>query len=693
MPTEFFRRLSPAIVPVLLALFVAMAGRAAWRLGATYDEPGHIVSGYSAWRFHDYRLDAEGGLLSTRIGSAGLLGMDLKFPPADDLGWKGANAVGTGFDFFFSSGNDFDVMLHRARTGVILFTLLPLWLIWRWARQLFGAAAGWLALALAVFSPTMLAHGSLATADMIFTGCLLAALSAWWQLWHRVTWGRLLLAAVAGGAAATAKMSGALLLPMLAAMFIARILRDAPIVLAFGHRAWKVRRRPRQIMAIAAVSVVALAGSVVTVWSVYGFRFAAAPAEARDVSLELTWDSVLGQAPMKPAWRPVDDAMQQNNQSVVPASSPVLRLVAWARDHRVLPEGFLWGFALTYDNSLSRPATYLFGKVLPDGSPLFFPAAFVLKTAPVEFLFFGAGVIACFRQGVARKKKSGRQPRWLYRSTPLLVMALVYAAVALRTPFGIGHRHLLPVYPAIFVCAGAAALLFVRPDRRRQRWLALAAVALAGAEAADSIAASPDYLSYFTPLGGGTAQGWRYLTDSSFDWGQGLPALARWLEATAPTRGATPVFLSYFGSDSVDSRRLPVTRLADFRSPSLRNRSVPAHLTGGWFIFGATQFSQVYFSGGRDWLPAGEAQYASYRQIFSQFEQHPELMKRSSAADLMTLGKSYELLQFQRLCYYLRNRRPVEIVGGSLLVFRLSDDEVRAALYAPLETVPAQPAR
>jgi hypothetical protein len=42
-----------------------------------------------------------------------------------------------------------------------------------------------------------------------------------------------------------------------------------------------------------------------------------------------------------------------------------------------------------------------------------------------------------------------------------------------------------------------------------------------------------------------------------------------------------------------------------------------------------------------------------------------------------------EILQYTRLAHFLRDREPIEIVGGSLLVFRLGDDEVARALYGP----------
>ena len=43
----------------------------------------------------------------------------------------------------------------------------------------------------------------------------------------------------------------------------------------------------------------------------------------------------------------------------------------------------------------------------------------------------------------------------------------------------------------------------------------------------------------------------------------------------------------------------------------------------------------------------------------------------------------YDALRFGRLCAWLRQREPGDRIGGSLLVYELSDDDVRAALFGP----------
>ena len=56
--------------------------------------------------------------------------------------------------------------------------------------------------------------------------------------------------------------------------------------------------------------------------------------------------------------------------------------------------------------------------------------------------------------------------RLLYEMVPLVALFVVYWAFALSSHLNIGHRHLLPTYPAPFIVVGAAAW-WIRPPKLR----------------------------------------------------------------------------------------------------------------------------------------------------------------------------------------------------------------------------------
>lgn len=675
MPRRFRE---PLLVVLALLLYWLMAASVSRRVGVTADEVVHLTAGYSYWKFNDYRLQPENGTLPMRLAALPLLGLDLKFPPLDDPRWVNSKVNQAGSVFFYELGNPLDAMLQRARAMIALFGVLTCWLTWRWARGLFGRRAGAVALTLAIFCPALLAQGGLVTSDMAFTACALAALSAVWLLLHRATWLRLLAAIVACGACFLSKMSGSLIVPIIGLLWLLRCLRPAAYPVAFGPVRW-LRRRGAVAATTFALLVVTAAGSLALVWANYGFRYEG-PNRARsafgdyyfswDVLLdrqELPWSDASALAPFAPPRQP-------------PHATAMTRVIEGLRERHLLPEAYLWGLAHTYKFSRERPA-YFWGQYGKTGWPLFFPAAFLLKTTLPALLLFLAGVAAIL--GLRRRRPGALPPRdWrlpralAYRAAPLVLFALIYWVMAIRMTLNLGHRHIVPVYPAFYIFAAAAALwLTVRASR-----LVGAALLLAlAAHAADSWAARPFYLAYFQPLVGGPWRASHYFVESSLDWGQGLPDLQRWIAARRAAGDREPVFLSYFGADSARGRGLDVTRFGDEMNDS-GPRVFPAHLRGGWYVISATWFRRTSLATRNLW---GEREEKLYQQLLAKLAS-PGAYRAQDAMDL-------ETLQYSRLCHWLGDRRPLAVIADSLFVFHLPEADVRAALYGPVPLMPDQP--
>jgi hypothetical protein len=171
-------------------------------------------------------------------------------------------------------------------------------------------------------------------------------------------------------------------------------------------------------------------------------------------------------------------------------------------------------------------SSFFWGRHSVNGHPLYFPAAFLLKT-PLALLIAGALGAA----GLLRRPDRGGF--WL------LAPAAAYFLAACASKIQIGYRHLLPIYP-FFVVAGALGLakLWERP------WGRALALGLCAWLAVSVARVHPHHLAYFNEMAGGPDGGHRYLVDSNLDWGQGLKELGAELER----RGRPPVVLCYFGS-------------------------------------------------------------------------------------------------------------------------------------------------
>jgi hypothetical protein len=649
---------------MLLALFGWMAASVSREHCTTADEIFYITSGYSTWKQGDFRLSPDAGNLPQRWAAWPLLARDLHFPTLEQPAWLGADVGALGHQFFYESGNDPAEMLQSARTMIALLGVACGVLVFAWSRSLFGLKGALVSTALFAFCPNLLAHAGLATSDMAASLGFLAAGLAGWRLLHRVTPGRV---AAAGGTAALlglCKFSAPLLLPMLGLMALARAVRGAALPVRLGGFRTRARGWRAAMVLTAAFSAAALLGAAL-IWGAYDFRYAGVRGAG---SYNQPWDEVLmttpPPGPTAPAAKPDPAAETPLRPGVVQAVVRPLR--AW----HALPEPWLYGLTFVDRFSRSRVA-FFFGEMSSTGWVAFFPAVFLLKTPlPVLALLALAGALLMARPG-----SGGRAGRLFYRLTPLAALGAVYAGFALTSHLNIGLRHLLPLYPVLYVGAGAVALGWHR------RWLAITTAALLAWHAGGSLAIRPHYLAYFNPVLGGPKHAYEYFVDSSLDWGQDLPGLKRWLDNHA--RGEN-IFLSYFGSGSPKDEGITATRLAD-GNPNQGLRRVAPPMTGGVYCISATMFQQIYTFVRHGWTPGHERRYVELCRWADALGAGFDSTPRETAILLLV---ELEHLRFGRLCAGLHRRTPDDEVGYSILIFRLTDAEVRGYLEGPPPYLP-----
>jgi 4-amino-4-deoxy-L-arabinose transferase-like glycosyltransferase len=176
-----------------------------------------------------------------------------------------------------------------------------------------------------------------------------------------------------------------------------------------------------------------------------------------------------------------------------------------------------------------QPAFFL-GHYSSQGWWSYFPMAFLIKT-PTGTLALIAGSLLLCRAGAPLRRRE---------SLVLLTPVVFVLALAVPARVNIGLRHILPVYPFLFVLA--SRLVTVRLHRP---WLMPALVAAALTVTAASVPrVAPHQLAYFNELVGGSEEGHRYLSDSNLDWGQDLKGL----KAFMAHEGLPIIYLAYFGS-------------------------------------------------------------------------------------------------------------------------------------------------
>jgi len=165
-------------VACFLALFAFQYSRLADANSLTWDEANHMYAGYMSWTHEDFGLNPEHPPLAKLLATVPLLSMQLKMPSLQDRPYEKEAFLG-GKDFLFR--NDANTMTFRARMAASLITLLLVVFVFLAAREFFGTGAGFLALGLIAFDPTLLAHGAVVTTDSAQSCFLLASVYAFYR--------------------------------------------------------------------------------------------------------------------------------------------------------------------------------------------------------------------------------------------------------------------------------------------------------------------------------------------------------------------------------------------------------------------------------------------------------------------------------------------------------------------------------
>ncbi len=662
-----------AAVAGLLVIHGVLAATSVRHKSCTFDEVAHLTKGYAYWHLEDNRLMPDHPPLAQAWAALPLLNDGLRFPGLNQNAWYKSKVYTLGKQFFYRMGNDPDAMLMQSRIMVVLLSVALGGVVFWWSRRLFGRAGGFVSLVLYTLSPTVLAHARLVTTDMAVSLFFLLSVTAVWRVLHRVSFLSLLGCSAALAGLFLSKMSAALVFPMAGALVVVRLIRGGPLYVRLGKQ-WEVSGRWK----MAAISLGAAAVCLLVVWfalwAAFDFRYDAM------IDPEPGRDSFFSASTV-----PEGKTIWEHQGRGIPK---VAAAVNWVRQHRLLPETHLYGFLSTMQAARGRDA-FLNGDRRLKGWRYFFPLCFLYKVPlPIMGIIALAVVgflVRCEPAGdhgkITETSWIGRLLRNLYSTAPLWILFLTYWAFAISAKLNIGHRHLLPTFAPMFVLCGAACVWL----KASRKWMRPVVPGLLGLVGLASLLTWPDYLAYFNSIAGGPSNGYRHLVDSSLDWGQDLPGLQRWLREN---RSSENVYVAYFGTDNLKHYGIAASELPHYLSSS---GTGDYRLHPGIYCISATRLQQIYLLKQSRWTEKLENEYRRLLPEMREFEDSPN-DKATRGALLTKKGKAFksrfnrfQKLRFGRLCAYLRQREPADYVGYSILIYRLTEDQVFEALYGPLE--------
>jgi len=528
--------LALGVCGLLLAIFVYTAMSAVSGKSATFDEPIHLSGAWYQKHGLDFHNNPEDPALWKYYVVAGVNGDDPGGRPA----WHN----------YLRPGRERMIWL-----GAVLGALLAWW-TWRLSRSTLAAVV---ALAAFALDPNFLAHSPLVKNDVPISMLFLAQMATVWMVGQRVTVVGFVILALLLGAAMTTKFSGLVAIPIIAAALGIRALlpRSWPI----GR--WNVSR----VLGRLAVAAIIWAGTCLIaygiIWATYAFRFAPYP-DGRELNFTTAVDMLSQREAVLAHGAPTDATLAEAREwaTRVPPDRSV-RVVGWMNEHHLIPQAWLYGYLYTHATTQLRTA-FLCGLTSGDGWWYYFPLAMLFKTplATLAAIFLAGG------WGIRQVIRWTNLDPWSVSA--VAIFPVCYMVAAMHSNLNLGIRHVLPVYPFLFILIGIAAA------RSWQRWPktvgTLLGILLLGL-AVETAAAYPDFIAFFNAAAGGERGGFQLLADSNLDWGQDLPALAGW-QRDHPDR---QLYLCYFGLADPRTFGIAYVNLPGSFAPADLPR-VPSHI-------------------------------------------------------------------------------------------------------------------
>jgi hypothetical protein len=136
------------------------------------------------------------------------------------------------------------------------------------------------------------------------------------------------------------------------------------------------------------------------------------------------------------------------------------------------------------------------------------------------------------------------------------------------------------------------------------------------------------------------------------------------------------VYLSYYGSGEYRYEGIRAHELGfvyNFDQPRIWFELGP-----GIYCFSASTLQNVYSDWRGPWTPQKERTLLTLRRLLAE----PDKGTSPTQAVLRAQARyALDQLRCVRLCAYLRLRRPDAVIGYSFFIYRLSAEEVQAAVY------------
>jgi len=459
------------LVLIFLFSFVLMIF-AAKMDSITTDEGVHLFAGYTYLTQRNFRLDPEHPPFLKEMAALPTLffkNLNIELGSLYDKAgnfyydsWREARALG---DYFVSQNSE--KIIFWGRFPFIILTLILGAFAYFWAKKIYGDKAGIFAAFLVLFFPNILAHGHLINTDLGLTLFILVATYFWGQFLKKPVWQNLIPSGLFLGLAFSSKYTAVLILPALVILAIVKFILDT------DKKTWSKYLIGFFVSII--ISYFVILGS-------YSFKLQAPPVATIGISNEIN---------------------QYDNHSFTTKFDNLYSKVRPI----IIPADYFKGISLLSSHALGGQSAFLLGQNSNTGWWYYFPVAIFFKT-PIPIFILPILAIVYFRKIKAKD---------IFDEYLLTIPPIVFLALAMYSKADLGIRHILPIFPFVFLFISKTINLI---DFKKMKFQTIGFVILIAWYLASALISFPNYLAYFNEFAGGPNGGYKILADSNLDWGQ-----------------------------------------------------------------------------------------------------------------------------------------------------------------------------
>ncbi len=468
------KKITYLLVSALLVVFALQAIFSLLQKSPTDDEPRKISAGYSHLIKRDLRMNQDHPPLIKIWTALPLVFLDLDGKFETEAFQEGMSSQQEySNDFIYNNKVSTEKIILFARTPIVILGIFLGIYVFLWAKELFGIKSALLALTFYSFSPTILAHSRVATNDIGVTLFIFISSYYFWKLYKHKLWKYAFICGFFLGLAQTSKFTAAYMAPFLLVITVIQIIID----LKKKDKIWKKR-----ILWLILIFFIAW----VIIWLFY-----------------------------LPFGRPYLYNFELLKKDV----EEYYELKDFFAFY-IMPHYYARGASELLAHTQEGHKSFFFGEVSREGWWYYYLASYFIKT-PLAFLII---LIFYFFFKIFRGGNDLKKIHFMIFLLPLLILLWT----SFLNKVNIGIRHVLPMFPFIFVFTSEIINVKLK-EKKRQKMLYVVLGILIIWYVGNSFWIYPDYLMHFNQLVGGPENGWKYSVLGD-DWGQDDLKLVKWMK-------------------------------------------------------------------------------------------------------------------------------------------------------------------